>query len=139
MQLFGHQLLCRRLFLFAQKFSGDLDSSHKAESDECEDDCACDVHAAGRLDLLECLDVAPWPHLHERTDDESGKDDERLLVPAGEQPVQELRESEDADNRSDEENGDDRQVASDFLTCDESRDDAHDVLIFSEDQEDEAA
>lgn len=84
-------------------FSCQFDSAHEAETDEGEGNGPSDLHAACTFHLPDSLEIVPRPYLHERTDDESGKDNQGLLVPAGEKPAEEFAETEDSDNRSDHE------------------------------------
>ena len=80
--------------LFAE-LAEDFDGGHQGETDEGKTYRPADLIAAGALDLGQCFRVAPWPDLYERADDEAGKDNEGLLVPAGKKPVKKLAESQD--------------------------------------------
>ena len=65
--------------MFSYKFdSGDEEESQKGEGDGP----AC-LLVSGGLYLIQGFGIAPRPHFHQRTDDEAGKNYERLLMPAG--------------------------------------------------------
>ena len=153
-------MLC--CFAFWKHLSRNLDACHQGEADEGEEDGAADVHVCWGHVLwydfcreaalggfgkgcefreLRChygFSVAPRPYFHEGSDDEAGKDDEGFFVPAGEEPVEEFREAEDSDYCTYEEYAEDEEVAG-KVSAEEACDDSHDVFVFAENQEDEAA
>ena len=114
-------------------------SGYKAEADKGEEHGPSCLVAACPCDLFHGFYVAPRPYLHEGAYYESGEDDEGFLVPACEEPVEELGKAEDADCCSDAEDSDDEEVAAEVHSGDEVCDDSHYVLVLSEDEEDEAS
>ena len=102
--------------LFAESLSDEFYACDKRESDEGEEGGAAVEHTAGCIGLGEGFGIGPGPNFDEGADDEAGEDDEGFFVPAGEEPVEELGEAEDADDGSDGEYAEDEEVTSEFYS-----------------------
>ena len=75
--------------------------------------------------------IGPRPDLDQRAQDESEQHEHRLLLEAGQQPVQELGESQDAHDATEAENDEHRPV--------QVSDGLHDVVVLAHDHQDETA